>query len=89
MSLEEVAKGATEECWEVVRGPAEEVVGWLQESGGPFLMGNEVSYGDFLLVSMLQFFKCVDEAVFGRVLAIDEAFGRVYEACGPWLERAD
>jgi hypothetical protein len=46
-----------------------------------------VSYADFILVSMLHCAKRVNEDVFTRILALDEAFLKVYEACSPWLEK--
>jgi hypothetical protein len=46
-----------------------------------------VSYADFILVSMLYCARRVNEDVFMRILALDEAFVKVYEACSPWLEK--
>jgi glutathione S-transferase len=81
------AEGATEECWEKAKAPAKEAGDLLRANGGPFFLGETVSYADFMLVSMLHCARRVNEDVFKRILGLDEAFGRVYEACGPWLER--
>ena len=48
-----------------------------------------MSYGDFVMVSALHFFKLVDEEVYKRVVAIEPALGKVYEASTTWLERDD
>lgn len=58
---------------------------------GPYLLGQEPSYADFVLVSALQF--CVragdhdDNDIFKRIVAADNAYAEVYDACKPWLER--
>lgn len=38
---------------------------------------------------MLHFFKRVDEDVFKRYMALDDAFPKVYSACEQWLEKLD
>lgn len=48
-----------------------------------------VSYADLIFVSMLEFFKRVDEDVFKRYMTLDEAFPKVYSACEPWLAKQD
>ncbi|KAF2131525.1 hypothetical protein P153DRAFT_365107 [Dothidotthia symphoricarpi CBS 119687] len=80
---------ATEECWEKAKKPATEAGDWLRKNGGPFFLGETVSYADFIFVSMLHFFKRLDEGIFERYLALDPTFPRVYEACKQWLQKED
>lgn len=58
---------------------------------GPFVLGKEVSYGDFVVVSFLRMFERL-----GRLDELVEAAGpeggelrRALEGCRPWLERDD
>lgn len=72
--------------------PARQIVELLwREEGGPFFLGKEVSYADFVFVSFLHFVRRVDREgdVFERVLGLDDkgGFERLYEACKVWLER--
>lgn len=61
-----------------------------EDASGPFFLGREVSYADFVFVAFLRFFERVDRRVlFERCVRFDEGFGRLYEACGKWLERDD
>jgi hypothetical protein len=46
-----------------------------------------VSYADFIIAGHLEFLKVLDEEVFKRVASIEPVFGRLYEACKPWLKR--
>ena len=48
-----------------------------------------VSYADMVIVSALHFMKRIDEGMFKRVIGIDPALDKVYEASKPWLERDD
>lgn len=91
MSLQELHRTkANEEGWKEVVEPAKVCAGLLKENeGGPYFLGMEVSYADFILVSLLHMMKRLDEGVFERYMKIDEALPRVYEACGEWLERED
>ncbi|GAB0134117.1 hypothetical protein EsDP_00002502 [Epichloe bromicola] len=62
----------------------------LRESDGPFFMGTEPSYADFVWVGALVFFKRVDAEVSKEVLrrtgdrAVHES---LLDACAPWLKR--
>jgi glutathione S-transferase len=57
------------------------------------VLGDEVSYADFVLAGFWAFLKRLDKDgdLFGRVMGFDEggAFRRHWEACQPWLERDD
>ncbi|KAL9047218.1 MAG: hypothetical protein Q9214_000156 [Letrouitia sp. 1 TL-2023] len=77
-------------AWEEARPAIEEVGKLLKAEGGPFILGNTVSYADFMLVSALHMFKRVDPAsLYDRVVSIEPAFGVLYNASTAWLERDD
>lgn len=58
------------------------------QNNGPFLMGAQPCYTDFLLVGTLACAKVVDEDIFKR-LAKYSLFGKPYEACLPFMEKKD
>lgn len=76
-------------AWETARPGMEEIKQLLHEDeSGPFIMGKEVSYSDFILAGLWQFAKRLGD-LFDNGMAFDESFIRHYEACKPWLERDD
>jgi glutathione S-transferase len=83
---------AGEAAWEGAEGGLKDLVAILGENGGgPFVLGEEASYADFVLAGFWAFMKKLDKEgdLFGRVMGVDGAFGRHWEACQPWLERDD
>jgi hypothetical protein len=46
-----------------------------------------VSYADFVIVGWLQFMKVIEEDLFKRIVGIEPAFGKLYDASEQWLER--
>ncbi|KAH9865450.1 hypothetical protein J1614_009034 [Plenodomus biglobosus] len=89
VALQDVAKGAGEANWEAARGPAKVMGDLLRRNGGPFFLGEKVSYADFILVTALHCFKCVEEELFTKLVGLDPAFEKVYEASKQWLEKDD
>ncbi|KAL9020062.1 MAG: hypothetical protein Q9185_002676 [Variospora sp. 1 TL-2023] len=59
----------------------------LREKGGPFVLGAEPSYADFIVVAVMQFMRAAGEGIFERFVGTDEALGRLYEASKQWLEK--
>jgi hypothetical protein len=47
------------------------------------------SYADFMIVGALHFFKVIEEDGYLRVVKIDPAYGKLYDASKQWLERDD
>lgn len=78
------------EAWEAFEPAVGELSKLLGENPeGPFFMGETVSYADFIVAGWLRFYERANGETFRRVVGRDEAFGRLYEACGGWLERDD
>ena len=42
-----------------------------------------------MIVGILHFFKKIHEDLYQRAVGIEPALGKVYQACGKWLERDD
>lgn len=89
-SLAEVHKEAianAEEGWKKAEGPLREVADLLKKHGGPFFLGETASYADFIFVAALHFVKRLSEDAFQRMIAIDPAISKVYEASRQWTTK--
>lgn len=93
ISLPEMAKSdrAGENAWKTAQPGLEELKSLLYENeDGPYLMGKQVGYADFIIAGFWVFAKRLgEEDIFGRLLKYDEAFAKHYQACEKWLERDD
>lgn len=74
----------------------------LSTNGGPFCQGDTrksssrllggttkfetASYADFVIVSWLHFLKRIDENIYAKVVKIEPAYEKVYNASAKWLE---
>lgn len=77
-------------CWDKAEGAVQEVVEMLRE--GPFFLGGEVSYADFVWAGFLVFCKNLgEEEVYGEVVRRSGegggVHGRLLGALEPWLRR--
>ncbi|KAF1944445.1 hypothetical protein EJ02DRAFT_452309 [Clathrospora elynae] len=88
-SLQDVEKDAPADAWEKAEGPARETGDLLRKHGGPFFLGETISYADFIFVAMLHFLGRANPDAFKRFMALDDTFPRVYEASKQWLEKDD
>ncbi|RDL36431.1 uncharacterized protein BP5553_05783 [Venustampulla echinocandica] len=83
------AKGG-EKAWEAAMPAITQLGEVLKKEEGPFVLGTTPSYADFVIAGFLQMLKWMEEkAMFERFLKIEPALGKLYEACGKWLERDD
>ncbi|KAF2142241.1 uncharacterized protein K452DRAFT_271090 [Aplosporella prunicola CBS 121167] len=78
-----------EQAWEKAKAPLEKVAAMLKENDGPFFLGEQVCYADFVVVSVLQFCKRIGQDLYDRIVAIDKAYDDIYKASAKWLERDD
>jgi glutathione S-transferase len=76
-----------EESWKRAEGPLKELADLLKKHDGPFFLGETVSYADFIFVAALYFVKRLSEEGFQRMIALDPAIPRVYEASGQWFTK--
>jgi glutathione S-transferase len=94
ISLPELAQSekAGEAAWEAAAPAIGDLVAILRENeGGPFVLGEEASYADLIVVAYWAMARKLDRGgdVFERGLGIDEVFGRHWEACQRFLEKDD
>ncbi|KAF2438975.1 hypothetical protein P171DRAFT_370699 [Karstenula rhodostoma CBS 690.94] len=87
MSLDELGRLKSGEAWAELETTWGGVAALLRETEGPCFLGDTVSYADFQLVAVLHWAKRADEGIFERLVAYEPAFGTVYEAAAPYLER--
>ncbi|KAL8996890.1 MAG: hypothetical protein Q9169_003701 [Polycauliona sp. 2 TL-2023] len=78
-----------EKQWEEARPVLREIAALVEERGGPFVHGREVSYADFIFVGALSLFKRLGEGVFERLVEMEPVLGALYEASEKWLEKDD
>jgi hypothetical protein len=92
MPLQEYAeKNGGEDCWiEAFKG-LEKLAAFINETEGPFIEGNEVSFPDFRVVSFLFFLKRTQLEDFERLMAHSNAKPLVqqFEACAKWFVKDD
>lgn len=91
MSLDDLeASRGGEDAWKATGPGFEELRAVMREfkrDDGPFILGSEVSYGDFLVVALLESQQRIGSDLGERFLAVDESFGRLLEACKPLMEK--
>ncbi|KAL8952977.1 MAG: hypothetical protein Q9222_001153 [Ikaeria aurantiellina] len=80
---------AIEKAWGDARPFLVELAEVVKEKGGPFVDGEKVSYADFVVASIMAFLERSCEGSVERFVDVDGAFGRLWKACGPWMERDD
>ena len=89
--LSEVAQSKTEdEMWKEAEPGIQELKSILEKDGsGPFVLGKQVSYADFVIVSTFVIVGKAEERLLETLLGKDETFSALYKACEKWLERDD
>lgn len=83
----ERAKLGLDSLEELVAGRGFKVEG--DKGGGPFVLGSQVSYADFVVVACLEGFRRIGEDVFERAVANREGLKRTWESCEGFLKRDD
>lgn len=61
-----------------------------RQDEGPFFLGKDISYADFIWAGALMFVKRIDENVFQELLdrtGARDVHERFFEACAPWMKR--
>ncbi|KAK7542558.1 uncharacterized protein J3D65DRAFT_220487 [Phyllosticta citribraziliensis] len=76
-------------AWEAAKEPLQKMAALLNQQSGPFFLGNEVSYADFVLVSFLEYAKRTGQDAYDNIVAVDKSFDEIYKASAKWLERDD
>lgn len=93
MALEEFAnsEGSGEIAWKNAAAGIKELRTILREHpDGPFVLGKEPSYPDFILAGFCAFVASVDkDDIFDRFLGFNDALAKHWQACQMFLERDD
>jgi len=76
-------------CWDGAQPGLEEAAALLKKKGGPYFLGAEPCYADFIWAGFVQFVRRSKEDSFEKLIGVDEVLRKQYEACGKWLERDD
>ncbi|GKT51539.1 glutathione S-transferase-like protein ustS [Colletotrichum spaethianum] len=76
-----------ERAWERTKQAIEDASTQLNKTEGPFFLGDQVSYADFIYVGLLETMKKYTPQHYQRVVEQAPALQKLYEACAPWLER--
>ena len=69
----------------------EGIAALLKENEGPYVLGREVSFADFVIAGLFRFLSRLDHGgdVYGRAMGVDERLGEHVEATKQWLVRED
>jgi glutathione S-transferase len=93
MPLEEFGKSekSGETAWKNAAPHIQKLGELLREKKGPFILGEDVSFADFVVGGLFVFLKRLDRDgdVYGRLLGMDEAFGKHFQAIEKVFERDD
>ena len=89
LSQLEAEKGG-QGAWEAAEPGLQELEAWIgaqKKDGGPFVLGSEVCYADFVVASLMESLRRIEPGVFERFVGGREELRRVWEACGAWMGR--
>jgi glutathione S-transferase len=92
MPLSELAKcdKAGEAAWKNAEPSMQKLEKLLHEhEEGPYVLGTEASYADLILAGFFKILLRLDLYVRFTEKANDVVFGKLYEACGKWVEKDD
>lgn len=95
ISIEDLSKYKGEEQWEAGEVPGgnfdqlKDELTKHKRDEGPYVLGSQVSYGDFVLASLFESCERVDKQIYDRLMGFDPSFKQLHEACRPWFQRDD
>lgn len=94
MPLEELARSelAGEAAWTgAAEGLAQVRSVLAEDKTGPYVMGAEPGFADFVLAGFWRFMQVLDRQgdLFGRLMKYDESFPEHFTACEKWLVKDD
>lgn len=80
-----------DQAWEAAGPGLIELTGFLakqKRDEGPFILGSQVCYADFLIVSMMEALRRIGQDIFDRFIQAsgDESLRKLHEACQRWME---
>ena len=89
-SIDDIAQNSDLANWGLIETGAKEVGSILRENpAGPFVLGAEVSYTDFVILGVLQWAKTIDAEYYEKIVGFEPALKDLYDASQQWLKRND
>jgi glutathione S-transferase len=85
-------KAGGEQCLPASNAALEQLKQFLKEhkrDDGPFILGSTLSYGDFVIVALLEALSRIAKGHFEIMLDYDDSIRALYNACRPWAKRDD
>lgn len=92
MSMQEFEASGGENAWKAAEPGFAALRTFLasnKKDQGPFILGSQVCYGDFILASMLESLRVIGDGLFERVVSYDEQLRELHVACGEWFVKND
>lgn len=79
-----------ERAWDAIKDARHDVSELIRtnKDKGPFVLGRQPSYSDFVIVGTMQSARVIDEGLFERYTQY-RGFKDLYEACLPYMEKKD
>lgn len=87
MTMQEFEASGGENAWKAAEpgfAALKEFLASNKKDEGPFLLGSQVCYGDFIIVSMLESMRQIGDGVFERVVSYDDQLRELHNACKEW-----
>ncbi|GIZ38529.1 hypothetical protein CKM354_000194500 [Cercospora kikuchii] len=85
----EAAKGG-EGAWQAAQPGFDAMEKFLKENKkdqGPFILGSQVCYGDFIIAAMAEAMSRINQALYDRLIASCAGVKELHEACREWFEK--
>lgn len=80
-----------ESAWQAAEPGFQALMKFLTEhklDNGPFILGSQPSYADFILVAFLESSRRTSKEIFNRIVDFDPSIKELYNASRKWLERS-
>lgn len=92
MPLDELEKTkGGDQAWEATRPGLTELRQFMKEhkqDDGPFVLGSQVCYADFLIVSTMEALRRIGDDLYEKLVkrSGDDSLRQLHEACQKWME---
>ncbi|CZT16037.1 related to putative glutathione S-transferase [Ramularia collo-cygni] len=88
MSMQEFEASGGESAWKAAEPgfvALKEFLASNKKDKGPFILGSQVCYGDFIIAALLESVRIIGDGLFERFVGYDEQLRELHEACGEWF----
>ena len=91
MPLDELeAQKGGPQAWDAAKPGIEDLKAFLKEhkrDEGPFVLGSEVCYADFVIAAMMESLLCIGPDLYEGFAGESEELRALHQACGKWMEK--